>query len=52
VTTPGELTKDKEYLLANYWREPGVTPNAKQKARAEALVAKHPHEPFNLVLRD
>jgi NADH-quinone oxidoreductase subunit I len=52
VYTPGEMVKDKEYLLANLWREPGVRPNEKQKARAEEVLKKHPHEPFNLVIVD
>jgi formate hydrogenlyase subunit 6/NADH:ubiquinone oxidoreductase subunit I len=52
VYTPGEMVKDKEYLLANLWREPGVKPNEKQKAKAEEVLKKHPHEPFNLVIVD
>lgn len=35
VYTPGELVKDKKYLLANKWREPDVTPNANQRQLAE-----------------
>jgi hypothetical protein len=49
-TRRARWSKTKEYLLANLWREPGVKPNEKQKARAEEVLKKHPHEPFNLKL--
>ena len=35
VYTPGELVKDKKYLLANKWREPDVTPNENQRHLAQ-----------------
>ena len=42
--TPGEMVKDKEYLLANKWREPDVEPNAAQRdlaAKAKRGQAQH-----------
>ena len=47
VYTPGEMVKDKEYLLANKWREPGVVPTEKQRP----LAAKQKEKPFNIVLK-
>ena len=47
VYTPGEMVKDKEFLLANKWREPDVFPNEKQKA----LAAKQKQGKFNIVLK-
>jgi NADH-quinone oxidoreductase subunit I len=47
VYTPGEMVKDKEYLLANKWREPGVVPTEKQRQ----LAAKQKEKPLNIVLK-
>jgi NADH-quinone oxidoreductase subunit I len=43
VYTPGEMVKDKEYLLANKWREPDVVPTEAQKplARKQTLPPLH-----------
>jgi formate hydrogenlyase subunit 6/NADH:ubiquinone oxidoreductase subunit I len=40
VYTPGELVKDKQYLLANKWREPDVTPNANQRHLAKIAASR------------
>ncbi|MEP7272191.1 MAG: NADH-quinone oxidoreductase subunit I [Acidobacteriota bacterium] len=47
VYTPGEMVKDKDYLLANKWREPDVTPNAKQLP----LARKQTQPKFNMILK-
>lgn len=47
VYTPGEMVKDKEYLLANKWREPDVKPTEKQMH----LARKQTQPPFNIVLK-
>src|SRR5262245_37909156 len=47
VYTPGEMVKDKEFLLANKWREPDVFPNEKQKA----LAAKQKQDKLNITLK-
>ncbi|MCW5967445.1 MAG: NADH-quinone oxidoreductase subunit I [Blastocatellales bacterium] len=47
VYTPGEMVKDKEFLLANKWREPDVKPNEKQKH----LAAKQKLPPLNIILK-
>ena len=47
VYTPGEMVKDKQYLLNNKWREPDVEPNEKQ----EHLARKQTLPPFNIILK-
>jgi NADH-quinone oxidoreductase subunit I len=47
VYTSGEMVKDKDYLLANKWREPDVKPNAKQAH----LAAKQTLPPLNIILK-
>jgi NADH-quinone oxidoreductase subunit I len=47
VYTPGEMVKDKEFLLANKWREPDVFPNDKQKA----LAARQKQDKLNITLK-
>ena len=47
VYTPGEMVKDKEFLLGNKWREPDVEPNEKQRH----LAAKQKMGKFNIVLK-
>ena len=47
VYTPGEMVKDKEYLLANKWREPDVTPTPAQRP----LAAKQKLDKLNIVLK-
>jgi NADH-quinone oxidoreductase subunit I len=47
VYTPGEMVKDKEYLLSNKWREPDVKPNEKQLP----LARKQTQPPFHIVLK-
>lgn len=47
VYTPGEMVKDKDYLLANKWREPDVVPTEKQKP----LAAKQKLPKFNMILK-
>jgi NADH-quinone oxidoreductase subunit I len=47
VYTPGEMVKDKEFLLANKWREPDVFPNERQKH----LAAKQKMGKLNIVLK-
>jgi NADH-quinone oxidoreductase subunit I len=45
--TPGEMVKDKEYLLANKWREPDVIPTPAQRP----LAAKQKMDKLNIVLK-
>lgn len=45
--TAGEMVKDKEFLLANKWREPDVEPNENQRH----LAAKQKEGKLNIVLQ-
>ena len=45
--TAGEMVKDKEYLLANKWREPDVEPMLAQRP----LAAKQKLDKFNIILK-
>ena len=41
------MVKDKQYLLANKWREPDVTPNASQRHLAE----RQKQDKLNIILK-
>lgn len=45
--TPGEMVKDKDFLLANKWREPDVVPTPAQRE----LAAKQKLPKLNIVLK-